>query len=290
MWSELMLGLRPIAHKSALWLLRKLNPGDIRIRHHYTGDRLTLDAFKHKGYWYHGRRREANSMRLFLNLISAGDTVLEAGGHIGYVTMYLAQLCGATGQVVVFEPAPDNLRYLRQNVSNLAQVRIVEKAVGSANGPRDLFVEELTGQNNSFFSEYEVFQKNAVTAGYDAGGYRRLPVDVVRIDDYCAETGMRPDFVKIDIEGAELEALRGMEEVTARTRPRFMVEVSREIAEVFTWFNSRGYLVYNDKRERLNEPCSSLSNIFCLHPEAHVGDISRLKLDGGSTVSRRDGV
>jgi len=271
--------IKPLAHKSAVWLLRKLNPGDVRIRHHYTHDRVTLDAFKHKGYWFHGKRREQHSMQFFRELIAPGDTILEAGGHIGYVSMYFASICGPGGRVVVFEPAPDNLRYLRKNIAHLPQVTIVEKAVGSSTGRRDLFVEDLTGQNNSFYADYDIFKKNTVTAGYDAGGYHRLGVEVTTIDGYCMETGARPDFVKIDIEGAELEALQGMEQVAQNVRPVIMVEVSRNIPEVFGWLMARGYLLYSDQRERMREPSGHLFNVFFLHPAEHSQKLHDLNLD-----------
>jgi len=45
-------------------LFRWVNPGDITIRHHWTGERITLHSFRHKGYWFHGRTRERDSMAL----------------------------------------------------------------------------------------------------------------------------------------------------------------------------------------------------------------------------------
>lgn len=43
--------------KTLLPLFERLNPGDITIRNHRTSDRLKLHSFRHKGYWFHGRRR-----------------------------------------------------------------------------------------------------------------------------------------------------------------------------------------------------------------------------------------
>jgi FkbM family methyltransferase len=265
-----------IFRKSAVWLLRKLNPGDIHIRHHYTGDRFSLNAYKHKNYWFHGKRREAGSMQFFRDLISPGDIVLEAGGHIGYLSMYFAQLCGQTGRVIVFEPSPENLSYLRRNTAHLPQVAAVDLAVGSSNGPRDLFIEDITGQNNSFYSDYDIFKKNSIAAGYKGEGYHAIRVQVITIDDYCRENNMHVDFVKIDIEGAELEALEGMEHTTEQQKPRFMVEVSRKSPEAFEWFQARDYLLFDDQQQPLPEPPKFLSNMFCLHREAHADLIARV--------------
>jgi hypothetical protein len=121
----LWLGLR----KVAISALRRFNPGDVSIRHHYTGERITLHSFKHKGYWYYGKRRESESMALFARLVRPQDTVIEVGGHIGYLSLYFAQLVGQRGQVIVFEPGTNNLPYTRANLRAKPNVRLVEIAV-----------------------------------------------------------------------------------------------------------------------------------------------------------------
>ena len=97
-----------MARRVALPLLAKFGNFDVTIKHHYTGDRLRLNAFKHKGYWYLGKDRERNVMSSFERLICKGDTVIEVGGHIGYVSLFFAKLAGDTGHVFVFEPGANN--------------------------------------------------------------------------------------------------------------------------------------------------------------------------------------
>src|SRR3954454_1116564 len=95
---------------------RKVNPGDITITHHWTGERMVLHSFRHKGYWFHGKARERESMILCSRLIRGGDIVFDVGGHIGYMALHFADLVGAGGRVFCFEPAPLNLPYIRANV------------------------------------------------------------------------------------------------------------------------------------------------------------------------------
>src|SRR5205823_1403799 len=140
---------------------------------------------------------------------------------------------------------------------------VVEKAVASTSGPRTLFVEDLTGQNNSFYSDYDVFQRNASVAGYDGGGYRGVEVDCVSIDDFCRERELKIDFVKIDIEGAELEALSGMSQVVAADSPLILVEVTRNQREVFAWLSERGYVPFTDDLKRIEAPQQFDFNAFC---------------------------
>src|SRR5690349_12289207 len=95
-------------------LLNRWSPGDITLRHHWTGESVRLHSFRHKGYWYHGRRREEETMRLFSQLLKPGDSVIEVGGHIGYISLYFKALV-EHGDVFVFEPGANNLPYIRQN-------------------------------------------------------------------------------------------------------------------------------------------------------------------------------
>jgi tRNA A58 N-methylase Trm61 len=104
----------------------RLNPGNISIRHHYTGDPVRLHSFHHMDYWLRGRRRGQAEMATFADLIRPGDQVVEIGGRIGYLTLFFAWLVGRNGLVHVFEADPENLRYLRANVYFHKQVTVIE--------------------------------------------------------------------------------------------------------------------------------------------------------------------
>jgi hypothetical protein len=107
----------------------RLNPGNISIRHHYTADPVRLHSFHHMDYWLPGHRRGPAEMATFADLIRPGDTVVEIGGRIGYLTLFFAWLVGRHGLVHVFEAEPDNLRYLRANVYFHKQVVVIDTAV-----------------------------------------------------------------------------------------------------------------------------------------------------------------
>ena len=66
-------------------LLQKLSPSEVHIKHHYTGQKFVLHPFINKGYWYHGKNREVDTMNLFKKFIKTGDTVIEVGANIGYI-------------------------------------------------------------------------------------------------------------------------------------------------------------------------------------------------------------
>ena len=189
-------------------LLRRFNLGDITIRHHYTGDPVRLHSFRHKGYWYHGRRREQETMLLFRRLLRPGDSVIEVGGHIGYLSLYFKWLV-QSGNVFVFEPGVNNLPYIRRNVLPRG-IQLVEKAVGDRNGPETFFLESLTGQNNSFVPNFKELQYNVKNAHAGGPAVTEVTVEMVRLDDFINTHSIKPELVKIDVEGFELTVLKGM--------------------------------------------------------------------------------
>ncbi len=254
----------------ALPLLERFNPGDIRIRHHYTGERLLLHSFRHKGYWFHGRRREQATMKFFQQALRPGDTVVEVGGHIGYLTMLFAQLVGRTGRVVVFEPGRNNLPYLRANAKGQPDVEIVERAVSNQDGVATFFEEQLTGQNNSLLGDYQRFAQNRNMA-FSNKGYQKCEVTTVRLDRFVQQRSLRPDLVKIDIEGAEYLALQGAAKMLAAHRPMLMIEVTNRAADVFQLLTSAGYLLFTPEGRPLVAGERSNDNICALHPDNHRG-------------------
>jgi FkbM family methyltransferase len=249
-------------------LFERLNPGDIRIRHHYTGQRMLLHSYRHKGYWFHGRRREQSTMQFFQQVLRPGDTVIEVGGHIGYLTMLFARLVGEAGHVVVFEPGRNNLPYLCANVAGLPSVQVIESAVSNADGTASFFEEELTGQNNSLFGDYERFERNRKFA-FSRRAYHEQSVATVRLDSFIRGRGIRPDLLKIDIEGAEYMALVGAADALAECLPILMVEVTRQAPDVFCLLTGLGYQLFTPEGRPLRDAESVNENICAVHPTRH---------------------
>lgn len=272
---------RPL-RQIVLPLFERFNPGDVGIRHHYTGRRLRLHSFRHRGYWYHGRRRERETMQFFERVLRPGDLVVEVGGHIGYITMWFAQLVGAAGRVVVFEPGRNNLPYLRQNVARLANVEIVESAVSNQDGTATFYEEELTGQNNSLLGDYERFTHNRESA-HSSQQYYPCEVTTVRLDSFVNARSIVPTLIKIDIEGAELLALEGAKGNLVQHRPMLMVEVTRQADEVFKLLSGTGYMLFTPEGAPLRGPEAVTDNVCAVHWPTHQ---ERLPAHWGTNVDR----
>jgi len=92
-----------LLRKIFLPLFRVFNPGNITIKHHWVPEkRVFLHSFRHKGYWYHKKDRENDTMKIFNILIDQGDTIIEVGGHIGYISQYFSKLVGGGGGGYMF--------------------------------------------------------------------------------------------------------------------------------------------------------------------------------------------
>lgn len=136
-----------------------------------------------------------------------GMTAVDIGAHIGFVAARMAQLVGPTGRVVAVEPAPENLRYLRRNLRPYGdRCKVVEAAVAATSGVAEL---KLTGSSDS----HSLYEHPLTSTS------RHLLVKQVPLDDLVD----RPDFVMIDVEGAELDVIAGMGRIL-RDMPMLLIE------------------------------------------------------------------
>lgn len=102
------------------------------------------------------------------------------------------------------------------------------------------YTEDLTGENCSLFADFRIFDINARRAAYPA---HRTPTSVraVSLDQYSATCAEMPDFVKIDVEGAELEVLTGMSRILKEKGPKLMVEMTSREHQVVALLHRFGY-------------------------------------------------
>ncbi len=248
-------------------LLKKLNLGDIRIKHHFTGTKFKLDAFTHKGYWYHGKNREKVQMELFAAVIKEGDVVFELGAHIGYISLYFSKLAGSSGKLFVFEPGANNLVYTRENLSNsrIKNIELVEKAVSDSTGVATFYLENITGQSNSLVKDYRVTKKIQSKAFVEVQK-NAVQVETIRLDDFVRDRNINKiDFVKIDIEGAEYLAIQGMSNILDNQRPTMMIEVTENHEALFKFLNQKNYIIVDEFGKIVSEKPDFYGNLFCIH-------------------------
>lgn len=136
---------------------------------------------------------ERHNQGLFRERVHPGAVVLDIGANVGFFTLLASKLAGPSGHVHAFEPLPRNLYYLEQHIrlNEASNITVHSLAVTSSTGTARFG----DGENTS--------QGRLSNAG-------EIQVLTTSLDDLLANGRIpRPDFIKIDIEGAEGEALRG---------------------------------------------------------------------------------
>ncbi|MBA7692614.1 hypothetical protein ES703_101181 [subsurface metagenome] len=128
-----------------------------------------------------------------------GDIVIDIGAHAGMFTVKAAKLVGDKGLVIAIEPEPRNLAILQHNIEShsLTNVKIVSKAIFNEKTTVRLYLQDLSVHHS---------------LSYRSGNY--IEVEADSLDNIVSELGLdHVDFVKIDVEGAELEILKGAEKM-----------------------------------------------------------------------------
>lgn len=154
------------------------------------------------GYWLGSY--ELEKRRVFENTVRSGSVVFDIGAHVGFYTLLSSVLVGTRGEVFAFEPVQKNLRYLREHLrlNNVSNVNIVEAAVAD----RDKTVSFHEGGANTF------------TGHVTASGPDRIRA--VSLDELLTRGEIPlPDYMKIDVEGAEMLVLLGAKHVLAQAHP-----------------------------------------------------------------------
>ena len=139
--------------------------------------------------------------KLLRTTLSPGDVAVDIGANIGVYTQLLSRWVGATGLVHSFEPSPENFERLQSATRKLANVRLSQSAVGESSRRTTLYVsDKLNVDHRAYLPE---------------GDSRpTVPIEMIALDDYF-KPGERVDLIKMDIQGYELEALRGANRVLA---------------------------------------------------------------------------
>jgi FkbM family methyltransferase len=186
---------------------------------------------RHRSFLAEAARPRTTYAQLFLETLTPGATVVDGGAHVGLFTV-LAAAHGA--HVVAFEPDPYNLLALRLNAAGLPNVRLVEKALTDRVGT----------------TTFHVTPSTIGSSVVERAGARAQVVETSSIDAELAGCAIDALVVKLNIEGAELQALEGARGTLARVeRVTIFVEVNppllsaggRGSADVETWLADAGF-------------------------------------------------
>jgi FkbM family methyltransferase len=207
---------RPACHPEEWWTAAP------RVRVGRLGVGLELDLRDNlQRTLYFTGTYEPGLVRLLDAELRAGDVVLDVGAHVGVHALGAARRLRALGggRVVAFEPARDSAAAIRAAAArNGLAVEVVEAALGEEDGEVELFADPRHGAHYA-----------GVRSQFGAGeAVQTAPL--ATLDAWAAATGLdRLDVVKLDIEGAEILALRGARATLRRLRPRLLVVEVKDV-------------------------------------------------------------
>ena len=177
--------------------------------------------------------------------VRQGDQVLDIGAHIGLFSTAAAQLTGSEGKVYAFEPAAETQELLKQTIAINHFEKIIEphnEAMGATSGKTTFYVSAIKGDNSNSLVSYK-----------DDRELHAMEVNMFSIDDFIKNKNINNlAFIKIDVEGAEYDALTGAINTLKNLRPACIVAIHPEpiaakgdsLEKIYDLIISCGYKIY----------------------------------------------
>ena len=165
---------------------------------------------------------DINGINFLKKNLRKGAVFLDIGANIGAYTLIGSKLVGENGKVFAFEPVGNIRETLNTNIStnNLKNITVIDQAVYDKNIDLELFISNK--KNKGMSSIYRHSQESG----------EKETVKAIKIDDFVKLNNVpKIDLIKLDIEGAELNAILGMTKTIHRFHPTFIMEISDDILE-----------------------------------------------------------
>ncbi len=179
---------------------------------------ISAHILKH-GVW------EAPNTKIVKKTVRPGMTVIDIGANLGYYALLESQLVGPSGKVYAIEPVEQNYEVLKKNIElNKADNIIPFKlAIGSANETKEMLL--------SCNSNHGTFMDASLFSGFYAKRMERIGADkaqmeMLTLDKFIEMQGIeKVDFIRMDVEGYEVEIVKGMMETIKKLSPQILMEI-----------------------------------------------------------------
>lgn len=215
---------------------------------------------------------------MIMRLVSPNDCVIDIGANMGWYSINIAKTYPSC-TVHAFEPIPKTYSFLERNIRLNAPINVIPHHFGLSNEEKDIV-----------FYYYPEGGVNASSANLsERPDCELISCHVERLDDYTNANGLHVDFIKCDVEGAELFAFQGALETLRRDLPIVFTEMLRKWAAKFNYhpneiielFGSIGYRCFTAKDDNLvafqvMDDATLETNFFFLHAEKHKRQIDLL--------------
>ncbi len=199
-------------------------------------------------FWLWNHKDELREDELFFErFLREGDTVIDAGANIGLLTLRAAKIVGVRGKVISIEPHPETFRWLKKNtlLNRFLNIQFFNIAVGHK--------QQLVS-----FTDFKIKDINKIS---EKEGTLKLPLTT--LDTLCSDVS-RCMLLKIDVEGFELPALFGAEELLKKTdvvmfesSPRNFALQNYSLQDIFRYLELQGFSVFKIRPDFTTEHTAS---------------------------------
>jgi FkbM family methyltransferase len=248
------IGRVPWLGRALRWYARQYPENSVvKIRHGHAAGFLWRRHHRYvNGYWI--GQYELPIQEALKRELKPGHTFFDVGANAGFFILVAARLVGMSGRCVAFEPLPEN------------DASIYEQIELNSLCPCSVVGEAISDRVGSAFFSFPSTGSSVAHLGESRKGEQRLPVKVTTVDGACARFG-KPDFIKMDIEGAEARALKGASHTLRNLRPGWLIELHNSECEreVKALLQEARYAFFDLQGIALN-PSRILPNHFVARP------------------------
>lgn len=198
----------------------KFEKGEKFITKSYGKMEVVYEAISPKNYWHlaMGSQQEDKFMERVFETITEGNVILDIGAHVGMYAVPFAKKTGRNGKVYAFEPESKGFEAIKRNaiLNSLKNIIPLNIAVSDREGDINFYVRPDK-------DTHSIFEKSLAPS--PLGIQENIKVKTMTVD-HMIEAGvvLEPDFIKIDVEGAELKVLDGIGNTQKRIR-HILVEI-----------------------------------------------------------------
>lgn len=213
--------------------------------------KLQIRANKYK------TKNDIGGIRFLFDSIKKGQTCFDIGAHKAGYLYWMLQLAGETGKVVAFEPQSFLFEYITnlKKTLNWKNVTVEHLALSDSIGKSELFIPLNKTKKHS---------SPGATLLPNINKSKIAKTEIVQtqtLDSFCKINKLVPDFLKIDVEGNELNVIKGGIEIISEYKPKLLVEIEErhagkekvlETLELFDTLGYTGHFIHQSVRKEIS--------------------------------------
>ncbi len=211
---------------------------------------------------------ELRLARYMIQNVKTNDTFIDVGAHVGYFSLLAHTLIQPTGKVFAFEPSTLAYGFLKVNTEGLSGIHAEQSIVSNTTGIEKFY------QFDALYSEYNALD---IEQYKEMDWYRNHPPQHVdtpctTLDLFCNEKQIIPNYIKIDVEGAELKVLQGAENILNKYSPAIIMEFVMDKRNNTThyaaaeYLHSLGYATHHIEEDGSLTKIADILNYYTQHP------------------------